>query len=58
MDVFVSIEEDYCLKGMHFAICRTGKHHSLYLKVSFSIFSLFQPDFGAIMWSLQTLPLV
>ena len=35
MDVLVSIEEDYCLKGKHFAICRPGKHHSLYLKVSF-----------------------
>ena len=26
MDLFVSTEEDYCLKGMHFAICRSGKH--------------------------------
>ena len=25
-----STEEDYCLKGMHFAIRRSRQHHSLY----------------------------
>ena len=28
MDRFVSTEEDYHLKGMHFAIGRFAKHHS------------------------------
>ena len=27
---FASTEEDYCLKGMHFANCRSKQHHSLY----------------------------
>ena len=30
MDLFVSTEEDYGLKDMHFAICRSRKHHSLH----------------------------
>ena len=46
---FVSTEEDYCLKGMHLAVCRSGKHHSLYQKLFyFSMFELFKPDLEAV----------
>ena len=34
MDI-VSTVEDYCLKGMHFAISRLGKHHSLNVRFVF-----------------------
>ena len=27
------------MKGMHFAICRSGKHHSLYYKIPFQFSS-------------------
>ena len=42
---FTSTEEDYCLKGMHFAICRSRQHHSLYWKLAFQCSSSLKETF-------------
>ena len=46
------------MKGTHFAIFRSGKHNSLYLKVSFSMPKLFRPDFEVILLIVRELPLL
>ena len=57
MDLFCFTEEDYCLKGVYFAISNSGASFFV-LKVSFSMFKLFRPDFEAISLSVREPPLV
>ena len=52
---FISTEEDYYQKGMHFAIRISGKHHSSFpLPMSKPI----RPDFEEISSSVPEMPLV